>query len=96
MPTFARVESSSLGMAREAAVVAAAEDEIDGELEMVVGPCEDGDDVAVADEVDVAAAVVASLNCHPLKGMPITLVTAVAVAEVLTQPASPSKSLANW
>lgn len=56
--------------------------------------CKVGVEVAVAEEVEATAVVVASLNCHPLNGMPITLVAVVAVADVFSQPESPPKSLA--
>jgi hypothetical protein len=92
MPTFARVESSSLGMSMLVAGVVTAEN--DGDVLVAAIACEEGGSVT-GDELGAAPPVVANLNCQPLKGIPITLVGAVAMADVFTQPASPSKSLAN-
>jgi hypothetical protein len=56
--------------------------------------CVGGAVVALGEEVVAAAAVVASLNCQPLNGIPSTLVTPVAVMDVLRQPDCSAKSLA--
>jgi hypothetical protein len=56
--------------------------------------CVGGVVVALGEEVVAVAAVVASLNCQPLNGIPSTLVTPVAVMDVLRQPDCSAKSLA--
>jgi hypothetical protein len=66
-----------------------------GEGVAPVDVCESSSaEAPIGEDVIAAAAAVASLNCHPLKGTPSTLVVAVAVMEVLSQPADPPKSLA--
>lgn len=75
-----------------------------GALEVVLA--EDADDAAMIetgfdeDAVEVGAlvtkaAVVARRNCQPLIGMPTTSRPTVAVVDVLSQPESPPKLLAN-